>query len=57
MVVNRNDESESPSELIPPSEKFAAAVDLGMLISAFFITFVAWRRRVARRKSPDAPVP
>jgi hypothetical protein len=57
MVLNHDEQSESPSELIPPSEKFVAAVDVGMVISACLIAFVGWRRRIARRKSPDGPVP
>ena len=54
---NRYDESKRPTEMIPPSEKFMAAVDLGMLISVFLIAFGVWRRGVARRKSPNGPVP
>jgi hypothetical protein len=57
MAENRYDQSENPSELIPPSEKFMAAVDLGILISASLIAFVGWRRKVARRKSSTSPIP
>jgi hypothetical protein len=57
MSGSRHDEPEIFSELIQPSEKFMAAIDGGMLISALLIVFVGWRRKVARKRSPNSPIP
>ncbi len=44
-------------ELIPPSEKFVAATDMAMMLTLMLVLAIGWRRRRARRKSPDSPVP
>jgi hypothetical protein len=57
MNEDQHDESVEPIELIPASEKFMAALDVGLLVSAILLAIVGWRRKVHRKKSRSAPIP
>ncbi len=57
MNEDRYDASREPAELIPWSERFVAALDIGMLLSVILIAVVGWKRKVARKKSPNSPIP